>query len=196
MITSKKAHPWGESDNVIIRRLTSSDREEFVTRVKSSAEFLHPWVYLPDIFDKFDSYLHRFDGVSAEIILICARETGRIVGTVSIGDIIMGPYRRATVGYNAFIDSARQGYMSAGFRLVFEFVFGELGLHRLEADIQPGNLPSLKFAERVGFRYEGYSPGFACINGVWKDHERWAITSDLIDASAENGGRGASRRRR
>jgi ribosomal-protein-alanine N-acetyltransferase len=168
--------------NVIIRRLTAADREEFVTLVASSAEFLHPWVYLPHNFDKFDAYLRRFDGASAECLLVCARDTGNIVGTVTISDIIRGPYQRATVGYNAFIASARRGYISEGIGLVFEFAFEELGLHRLEADIQPANVPSLKLAEKVGFHQEGYSPGFICINGVWKDHERWAINSDMIEA--------------
>ena len=182
MVTNQKTLFLRESANVIIRRLAAADREEFVALVESSAEFLHPWVYLPDSFDKFDAYLRRFDGASAECILICARGTGHIVGAVAIGDIIRGSYQRATVGYNAFIDSARQGHMSEGIRLVFEFAFEELGLHRLEADIQPGNLPSLNFAEKAGFRHEGYSPGFMYINGAWKDHERWAINSAMIDA--------------
>jgi ribosomal-protein-alanine N-acetyltransferase len=166
--------------SVIIRQLTAADREEFVTLVDSSAEFLHPWVYLPDNFDKFDSYLRRFDGKSAQCIVVCARESGKIVGAVSISEIIQGPYKRATVGYNAFKESARQGYILAGFGLVFKYAFEELGLHRLEADIQPGNTPSLRFAKKIGFCREGYSPGFACIKGIWKDHERWAINSDMI----------------
>jgi [ribosomal protein S5]-alanine N-acetyltransferase len=168
------------SSIAIIRKLAVADRGEFVTLVESSAEFLHPWVYLPDNFDKFDSYLRRFDGTSAQCIVVCARDSGKIVGAVSISEIIQGPYKRATVGYNAFKESVRQGYMSAGFELVFKYAFEKLGLHRLEADIQPGNAPSLRFAKKIGFRREGYSPGFVCIKGIWKDHERWAINSDMI----------------
>ena len=70
--------------------------------------------------------------------------------------------------------------MSEGFELVFRFVFGDLSLHRLEADIQPANEASLRLARRVGFRREGYSPKFILIDGSWKDHERWAINSDMI----------------
>lgn len=181
MFTNQKTSFPRESTNVIIRRLTEDDREEFVTLVELSAKFLQPWVYLPNSLEKFDTYLHRFDGASAECILICTRKTGDIVGTVSISDIIRASYQRGTVGYNAFMNSARQGYMSEGMKLVFKFAFEDLGLHRLEADIQPGNIPSLRFARKVGFQREGYSPGFICINGVWKDHERWAINSDMID---------------
>lgn len=170
-----------ETTRVTLRRLTAADREEFLELVKASADFLHPWVYLPADEAKFDGYLQRFDGPVAECTLICIRESGAIAGCVTISDIIRGPYQRATVGYNAFVPSARQGYMSEGFGLVFRFAFGDLGLHRLEADIQPGNEPSLQFARKVGFRREGYSPGFICIGGSWKDHERWAIISDMVE---------------
>jgi len=111
--------------------------------------------------------------------VIGVRETGAIAGSVSVNDIIRGPYQRATVGYNAFAPSAGLGYMSEGLGLILRFAFNDLGLHRLEADIQPGNEASKRLASRVGFRKEGYSPDFIRIEGVWKDHERWAVTAEM-----------------
>lgn len=169
-----------ESPRVALRRLVADDKVEFVELVRLSAGFLHPWVHLPSTSDKFDKYLQRFDGQQAECTVVCARKSGAIVGTISLNDIVRGFYQRAGVGYNAFLPSTRQGYMSEGFRLLFRFAFNDLGLHRLEADIQPGNEASLKFAGRIGFRREGFSPNFAYIDGSWRDHERWAIDSEMI----------------
>lgn len=169
-----------ETERIVIRQLTLGDREDFIELVRLSEEFLHPWVYLPSTASKFDEYIKRFDGETGEAMLICTREHGDIVGAVSISNIVREPYQRGILGYNAFASSAGQGYVPEGLRLVFRFAFADLGLHRLEADIQPGNDRSLRLARKVGLRREGYSPGFIHIRGAWKDHERWAITSDMI----------------
>jgi [ribosomal protein S5]-alanine N-acetyltransferase len=171
-----------QSVRITLRRLACEDRDEFVELVNTSADFLHPWVYLPGTVAEFDKYLNRFDGKTADCIVICDRESGIIAGSVSVNDIIRGPYQRATLGYNSFAPSAGRGYMSEGLGLIVQFAFNEWGLHRLEADIQPENEASKGFASRLGFRKEGYAPGFILIEEVWRDHERWAITAEMSAA--------------
>ena len=63
-------------------------------------------------------------------------------------------------------------------QLVLREAFGPLKLHRIEANIQPGNRPSIALAQRNGFQLEGFSPRYLKINGRWRDHERWAITAE------------------
>ncbi len=70
------------------------------------------------------------------------------------------------------------GFMTEAVRLTVVHAFLEIGLHRLEANIQPGNLRSIAVVKRVGFRKEGFSPRYLQIDGVWRDHERWALLAD------------------
>ena len=56
--------------------------------------------------------------------------------------------------------------------------FGKRGLHRLEANIQPGNRASIRLVRSGGFSREGFSPRYLKIFGRWRDHERWALTAD------------------
>lgn len=169
-----------QATRVALRRVTRHDKAEFIRLVRASAELFGPWIYAPATPREFRSYLKRFDSDAAEGLLVCLRENGVIAGFVNISEIVRGPYQRGTLGYGAFAPTAGHGYMSEAFGLVFRFAFNDLGLHRLEADIQPGNVASINLVRRLGLQKEGFSPGLVRIKGEWKDHERWAITTDMI----------------
>ena len=74
--------------------------------------------------------------------------------------------------------------MREGIRLMLRHAFGPLGLHRLEANIQPENAPSLALVAGAGFRLEGLSPRYLKIAGRWRDHERWAILAEEFHPGA------------
>ncbi len=114
------------------------------------------------------------------MFLVVHRRTKGLVGIIEIGDIQYGPARCAYLGYYAFADYAGQGLMKEGIHLALRHAFGKLRLHRLEANIQPGNPASVALAKKCGFKREGYSPRYLKIAGRWRDHERWAILADEI----------------
>ena len=68
--------------------------------------------------------------------------------------------------------------MLEGLQLVIREAFGPLELHRLEANIQPGNERSIRLVQGAGFRMEGHSPRYLRIAGKWRDHQRWALLRD------------------
>ncbi|GAA3719087.1 GNAT family protein [Nonomuraea antimicrobica] len=171
---------------VAIRYISLQDFEELAVLHEESAELLARWMPGAPIttYDDFERYLARFDGPLHEGFLICLRDTGAIVGRVNINNIIRGTHQCATIGYSAFASTARRGYLTEGLGLLVAYAFGEMALHRLEANIQPSNTASLNLIKRVGFQREGYSPNFQFVDGAWRDHERWAITVEMTEPEA------------
>ncbi|MGH3389158.1 MAG: GNAT family N-acetyltransferase [Actinomadura sp.] len=170
-----------DSRRVSLRPLAGRDEREFLDLVDASADLHHPWMSLPATPQAFRAYVARYERPGEESLLVCLRGTGAIAGLVNISSIIRGRFQSGSVSYAAFAPTAGQGYLSEGLGLVLHYAFEQLRLHRLEAQIQPGNLASLKLVRRSGFRKEGYSPDLLFIDGAWRDHERWAITSTMMD---------------
>lgn len=164
----------------MVRQVRPDDEERFIKLARVSSVFHRPWVMLPESSEQFAEYLARFDDAAAVGMVICLRDGGDLVGTVNINGIVRGSYQRGMLGYAAFLPYAGRGYVHEGVGLAVTYAFEELGLHRVEADIQPGNSASVRLVRRLGFRKEGFSPGFIRIDGVWRDHERWARTADHV----------------
>jgi ribosomal-protein-alanine N-acetyltransferase len=166
---------------VTLRRLARRDQGEFLDLVHASTELHRPWMSLPSTPEQYRAYLTRYAQPNQESLLVCVRGSGAIAGVVNINSIIRGRFQSASIAYAAFAPTAGQGYMTEGLTLVVRYAFEQLRLHRLEAQIQPGNHASLDLVRRVGFRHEGSSPELLYIDGAWRDHERWAITNTMID---------------
>jgi ribosomal-protein-alanine N-acetyltransferase len=173
-----------EGPRVAIRYISLRDFEELAVLHEESAQMLARWMPGGPIvtYADFERYMARFDGPLHEGFLICLRDTGAIVGRVNVNNIIRGTQQSATIGYSAYATTTGRGYMTEGLGLLVGHAFGEMELHRLEANIQPDNGPSLNLIKRVGFQREGYSPNFQFVDGAWRDHERWAITVEMTRA--------------
>ncbi|MEW9528433.1 GNAT family N-acetyltransferase [Microbispora sp. NPDC049125] len=166
---------------MILRPITGHDQDEFLELVRASVDLHHPWMSLPTTAEEFQALIARYDQPTEECLLVCVRDTGAVAGMVNINSIIRGRFQSGSLSYAAFAPTAGRGYMSEGLELVLRYAFEDLRLHRLEAQIQPGNKASIKLVQRCGFRQEGYSPDLLFIDGAWRDHERWAITAEMTD---------------
>jgi [ribosomal protein S5]-alanine N-acetyltransferase len=164
---------------VELRRPRPRDRAEFLAAMGASERFHRPWMTGMARDEAFDRLLARVGSERHDPNLVCLRDGGPIAGFINISEIVRGPFQSAFLGYGAVAAHAGQGLMEEGLRLVLARAFGELGLHRLEANIQPANGASLALVRRCGFVYEGVSERYLKVGGRWRDHEHWAIRSEL-----------------
>ena len=163
---------------VTIRPVQASDGAELVTSNLASIALHEPWVSPCRDHASFLGYLARCDGERSIGFIARERESERIVGVVNLSEIVRGFFQSAYMGYYGMAGMEGRGLMSEAVSLVVTQAFEELGLHRVEANIQPGNKPSIALVKGLGFRQEGFSPRYLKINGEWRDHERWAVLAD------------------
>lgn len=164
---------------VYIAHPTRNDENEYRQAVRESYDVLHPWVKLDDSAESFDAYLSRYEQDDQLAYLIRQVDGGQLVGFVNANNIIHGAFHSTYLGYGAFNVGGGKGLMMEGMSLVLNDLFNQKELHRAEANIQPANERSIRLVEKLGFRKEGYSPEYLFIDGLWRDHERWAITSEM-----------------
>jgi [ribosomal protein S5]-alanine N-acetyltransferase len=163
---------------VRLRVLAREDRQEFLRLARESHRLHRPWTYPPERADQFDELYGRSRRDDFVCLLACLAGTGEITGVFTVSQIVRGAFQSAYLGYYAHERHAGQGLMREALEQVLDHAFGPLGLHRIEANIQPGNAPSIALARGAGFRLEGFSPRYLLIGGQWRDHERYAITAD------------------
>ena len=153
-----------------------SDQAEFLRLVRESRDALYPWVSPPAGVAGLERLYRRAQAAAVVSLLVRERGTEALLGVFNLSQILRGNFRSAYLGYYGHAAFARRGFMTEGLLLVVRYAFVKVGLHRIEANIQPGNRRSIALVEKCGFAKEGFSPRYLRVAGRWRDHERWAIT--------------------
>jgi ribosomal-protein-alanine N-acetyltransferase len=163
---------------VFLRLPAASDYDELAALYRKSKKHFAGFANAEYSRAKFDSMLLDSTKETNAAFLICRVEDGAIVGTANLSQIFLKSFQNAYLGYQLFAGFTGQGFMTDAVGLVLLHAFTRLGLHRVEANVQPENKPSIAVLKRCGFTKEGFSRRYLEINGRWRDHERWAILKE------------------
>jgi RimJ/RimL family protein N-acetyltransferase len=147
------------TERLALRWLTSADvpalyeifSDPDVTRYWSSAP-------LPDLVAAEALLTEIHEAFARRTLLqwgIARPADDRVVGTCTLAGLTP-EHRRAELGFALERRQWGRGYMAEALPAVVGFAFDQLGLHRLEADVDPQNHPSIRALQRLGFRREGY----------------------------------------
>jgi [ribosomal protein S5]-alanine N-acetyltransferase len=121
-------------------------------------------------------YFNR-EAVEGRMLPFAVTVDGRLVGQMHLFGIAWGSMRSGAAGYWVAKSVAGQGIAPLALALLTDHAFGPMGLHRVEVNIRPDNLASLRVVAKLGFRDEGVRLKFLHINGEWHDHRTFALTS-------------------
>jgi ribosomal-protein-alanine N-acetyltransferase len=105
---------------------------------------------------------------------------GRFAGQVTISAIIRGSLHSGSVGYWLDQALAGRGVTPTAVALAVDHCFGPVGLHRIELNVRPENVRSIRVAEKLGFRKEGMRLRYLHIDRAWRDHLCYALTVEDV----------------
>jgi ribosomal-protein-alanine N-acetyltransferase len=167
-----------KGEKVFLRYIASEDFDEMMQLFRESQKFYKNLVTPPTDRSEFENYVVRNDEDASEFFVICRNDDEKIVGAINLSQIFRKSFQNAYLGYSLGVNYTGSGFMTEAINLILKFSFKDLGLHRIEANIQPHNSASIEAVKRCGFSLEGFSPKYLKIGGKWRDHERWAIIKE------------------
>lgn len=162
-------------ERVFLRYVLPCDEAEFIALNKGSTEFYKGLVSPILNSADFKVYVERNKNETNECFVICDKTDKKIVGAINLSQIFRKAFQNAYLGFSLGVNFTGKGFMTESVNLILKHSFENLQLHRLEANVQPHNTASIHVLERCGFMKEGFSRKYLKIDGVWCDHERWAI---------------------
>ncbi len=182
--------PLLETERLTLKILDAKSSVEISKFYSLNKDFLQPWephrhesFYTPET-QKISLELDYQAMVRGELIRfwIVDKATSAIIGSVALTNIIKGVFKSCYIGYKLSKEHIDKGLMTEAVQVVVKYAFDIMGLHRIEANIMPGNFSSIRVVEKLGFEFEGCSKQYLKINGRWEDHNRYAlINTDYID---------------
>lgn len=178
--------------DLAIRPARLEDAPSLIAAHARSRALHAPWVEPFVTQEGFAAWFAPTQGPAPRKVALLAEAEGRLVGVVNLSEIVRGPLQSCYMGYYALAGAdgaslAGRGRMTEAVRRAVQYGFQVVGLHRVEANIQPANTASIALVRRLGFRREGFSPRYLHIAGAWRDHERWAILNEPDQEPIEYG---------
>ena len=168
-----KTLPTIESERLRLRWMDSKDIDALY-RIFSHSEVMRYWSTPPlenreaavSLMNEIHEGFHRQSALKWGI---ARREDDEIIGTTTLFNLNLDN-RRCELGYGLDRAEWGKGYMQEALRALLRFAFNDLGLHRIEADVDPRNTNSIRTVEKLGFQREGYL------------RERWQVGGEIQDA--------------
>ncbi|OHV43104.1 alanine acetyltransferase [Parafrankia soli] len=182
-------------DDVVVRPMRLRDAPTWVEVRTRNADWLAPWEATSPgsasvratwnerqtigVYTQMLQRLRAQARVGAALPFAIAVD-GRLVGQLTVSTIVRGAFNNGQVGY--WVDGAHagRGIAPTALAMVTDHCFGPVGLHRLEANVRPENAASRRMLVKLGFREEGLHCRFLAIDGRYRDHIGYALTTEDV----------------
>ncbi len=173
-----------ETNRLILKILDGSSAEDVLRFYLSNCDVFER--YEAERPDNFYTVKYQRQALNYEYNM-CLKQRGirfwiyektdpaHVIGTVCFRNILRAIYQSGEIGYKFDQLHWHRGYAYEALCKCIMIAFQDLNLHRITANIMPGNVASIRLVERVGFEREGVARQNALICGKWQDHIVYSI---------------------
>ena len=177
--------------DVKLRVAKMRDSKQLEKLILGNRPWLRPWEATnPEAPNSFDvkgqlrGLLRQLDDQSGMPFVIEVQ--GQVQGQLNVANVMYGSVSSAVLGYWVSPEVAGKGVMPVSVALVTDYLMDQVGLHRVEINVRPENVASLRVIQKLGFRYEGLKQRYIHINGDWRDHYVFALTKEELPTGLLN----------
>ncbi|MGE7625367.1 GNAT family N-acetyltransferase [Viridibacillus sp. NPDC096237] len=176
-----KEFPIIETKRLILRQVTTEDAEDLFTYLSDKDVVKHmglePFKTVNDVWDEirwYDSIFKEGTGIRWGITL---KDSGKVIGSCGFLNMLTKHYR-TEVGFELSKDYWGKGIASEALEAVVKYGYQHFQLERIEALIEPNNLPSQKLVEKQGFKREGLLRHYEFTCGKFDDLYMYSIIKE------------------
>lgn len=172
------------SGPIELRPLRHRDAREWRRVRAENVDWLRPWeATSPDgssVPRSYGSMLRQQSrqARAGDSVPLAVALRGDLVGQIGLNPISWGSLRSGAIGYWISRQVAGEGITPTAVAMLTDHALFTMGLHRVEVNIRPENVASLRVVEKLGFRDEGLRRKYLHIDGKWCDHRTFALTTE------------------
>jgi [ribosomal protein S5]-alanine N-acetyltransferase len=164
--------PIIETDRLLLRKVNTDDAADMLVYLSEEEVVQHmglaPFQTTEDALDEINWYNSIYKEGTGIRWGITLKDEGKVIG--SCGFLNRAPkHHRAEVGFELSKNYWGRGIAREALEAVIRYGFLHLDLERIEALIEPENLPSQKLVERKGFTKEGLLRHYEYTRGKFDD---------------------------
>jgi len=151
--------PMLETERYVLRAVTPEDAAD-IFHIRSDPRVTRylaqqPMASLDEAVQRVEALRATFQEQTGIPWAIASRAHGQLIGTCVFWHLNR-PHFRAEIGYELAPEWWGQGVMTEAVAAVLTFGFTLMGLHSVEAQMDPANTGSRRLLEKLGFVQEGY----------------------------------------
>ena len=167
-----------ETERLTLRPITLDDKNEvFEYRSNSDANKYQGWI--PTNILDVETFIGKLSeqinepGTWFQFVII-ENQSQKIIGDLGV-HFFDTEGKQAELGITLNKDFQNKGYATESVKRVVDYLFKDLGKHRIITSIDPENKSSIRLVERIGFRKEAHFIESLLVNGKWADDLIYAM---------------------